>query len=94
MNPTLEHIEWIKRLHKLLLNKHTGTPKECAQKLKISDRTLREDLQIIKEWGGDVCYDRKGFTYYYCNAFDLRIGFEITAITPNEELRITGGRLK
>jgi transcriptional antiterminator len=47
MNLTLEHIERIKRLHKLLLNKHTRPPKECAQKLKISDRTLREDLQII-----------------------------------------------
>ena len=94
MKLTLEHIDRLKHLHKLLLHRQTGTPKECAQKLKISDRTLREDLQIIKEWGGEVCYDRKGFSYYYCNAFDLRIGYEITAITSDEERKIIGGRLK
>ena len=47
MKLTLEHIDRLKHLHKLLLLRQTGTPKECAQKLKISDRTLREDLQII-----------------------------------------------
>jgi len=94
MTHTLKHLERLKRLHKLLLNKQTGSPKECAYKLNISERTLREDLQIIKEWGGEVCYDRKAFTYYYCNVFDLRIGFEITAITPNEERKISGGRIK
>ena len=51
MNFTLKHLERMKRLHQLLLRKRTGTPKDCAQKLKISDRTLREDIQIIKEWG-------------------------------------------
>ena len=93
MSFTLKHLERMKRLHQLLLGKRTGTPKECAQKLKISDRTLREDIQIIKEWGGKVCYDRKAFNYHYSNQFDLRISYEITVITPEGARKITGGRI-
>jgi len=93
MNFTLKHLERMKRLHQLLLRKRTGTPKDCAQKLKISDRTLREDIQIIKEWGGKMCYDRKAFSYHYANQFGLRVSYEITIITPEGARRITRGRL-
>ena len=94
MTITLTHLERLKRLHKLLLEGQTGNPKELAKRLSISPRTLREDLQVIKEWGGDLDYNRKCKTYHYRNDFDLKINVEITVMETEEKRKIYGGRIK
>ncbi len=94
MTLTLKHLTRIKTLHQRIKIAQTGTPDQLSKSLRISKRTLREDLELIRNWGGLVCYDRKDETYYYCSDFDLKIGFEVIAITPAEQRIIYGGTTK
>lgn len=91
MSITLAHLERLKRIHDFLLNENTGNPTHFAKRLSISVRTLREDLNIIKEWGGKVGYNRKGQSYYYQNQFDLHIHFEVVVLCADEQRKIYGG---
>ena len=54
------------RLHELIITKQTGTPKQLAQKLDISDRSLHYYIAFMKsEMKAPVVYDNKLATYIY-----------------------------
>ena len=91
MSLTLAHLERLQQLHEFLLGRKTGPPKSCAERFSISPRTLREDLQIIREWGGKVGYNRKDQTYYYLEEFDLYIHIEVVALSAAKQRKIYGG---
>lgn len=94
MTLTLNHLTRLKSLHQRIKSAQTGTPGQLAKSLHISQRTLREDLELVKHWGGEVCYDRKNTTYHYCNDFDLKINFDVIAITEGQQQHIYGGGSK
>jgi transcriptional antiterminator len=94
MTLTLKHLTRLKSLHQIIKSAQTGTPAQLAKSLHISQRTLREDLELVKHWGGEICYDRKNTTYYYCNDFDLKISFDVIAITEGQQQHIYGGGSK
>ena len=52
-------------LHQFIRTKNTGTPKELACKLEISERQVRGYISLFKELGAPVKYSRKKGTYYY-----------------------------
>ena len=91
MSITLAHLERLKRTHGFLQNGNTGNPTEFAKRLSISVRTLREDLNILKEWGGKVGYNRKDQTYYYQEQFDVHIHVEVVVLCAAEQSKIYGG---
>jgi len=54
------------RLHELIVTKRTGPPKELAQKLDISDRSLHYYIAFMKnEMKAPIVYDNKLSTYIY-----------------------------
>ena len=59
------------RLHELIKAKQTGAPKELAQKLAISERSVNYYIAFMRnELNAPVVYDRKTETYLYeteCN---------------------------
>ena len=91
MSITLAHLERLKRIHDFVKNENTGNPTDFAKLLFISVRTLQEDLNILKEWGGKVEYNRKNQTYYYLDQFDLYIHFEVVVLSAAEQRKIYGG---
>ena len=52
-------------LHQFIRTKNTGTPKELAYKLEISERQVRGYISLFRELGAPVKYSRKKGTYYY-----------------------------
>jgi len=52
-------------LHQFIRTKNTGTPRELAFKLEISERQVRGYISLFKELGAPVKYSRKKGTYYY-----------------------------
>jgi len=58
----LRHIEYIDHL---IFTKSTGTPKQFASKLSISERTLYNYLTIMKEFGAPIVYSKNRQSYYY-----------------------------
>lgn len=55
----------IDRINTLIKRKSTGTPKELAEKLKISERTLYNYINIMKELGAPIKYSKSRCSYYY-----------------------------
>ena len=91
MKLTLEHLLRLQRLHQSIKNENTGTAEGLAKKLNISPRTLRYDLAVLKDWGAQLCFQRKGNTYRYLEHFELKIVLDIEVITADNQFKITGG---
>ncbi|MGW8123348.1 hypothetical protein ACV07N_11870 [Roseivirga echinicomitans] len=69
-------IERIERLHNLIRLKATGTPKECALKLKINERQLYRLINFMKELDAPVYNDI--FANSYCYEYEIEWSFGFT----------------
>lgn len=70
------YLNRIERLDSLIRHKCTGTPKELAKKLDISERWLYIFLDELKtDLGCPIRYDRKRRSYVYDEPGKVTIGF-------------------
>ena len=54
------------RLHELILAKQTGSPKQLAEKLELSERNVHYYIAFMKnEMKAPIVYDSKQETYWY-----------------------------
>jgi len=83
----LKQLERLKRIEKLIQLQATGTPKQFVQRLGISESTLYEDLNILKEMGGKIAYSRTQLSYYFITNAELHLGF-----TNSELQQFKGGQ--
>ncbi|MCH7399021.1 HTH domain-containing protein [Belliella sp. DSM 107340] len=68
-------IERISRLDQLIRLKSTGTPKELANRLEISESTLYETISMMKQLGAPINYDKLRKSYYYQAEGKIEIKF-------------------
>jgi transcriptional antiterminator len=65
-------IRIIKRLHNLLITERSGTPKELAAKLEISERTVYNYISYMKtEMNAPITYDHQKGNYFYKRSCEL-----------------------
>jgi DeoR/GlpR family transcriptional regulator of sugar metabolism len=74
-------IERLERIDQLLRMKATGTPRELAARLNISESTLYDTLQLMKEKDCPIIYDKLKRTYHYDHDGRLEIRFKKIRIT-------------
>ena len=86
-----QSIERISRLHRLIQEEITGTPREVAFKFNVSERTIYLMIDWLKDYGATIKYDRKRRTYFYFKRFDLKINFSIECISEESMIKIDGG---
>jgi predicted DNA-binding transcriptional regulator YafY len=67
----IEQIEALDRLHHLIKRKATGTPEQLAGKFKVSERTIKNLLKILRDRDLPVYYCRNEQTYYYNGDVDI-----------------------
>jgi len=65
----------IERIDALIRRKATGTPKELAYRLGISERGLFNTLKLMKEMGGPINYNASRESYVYEYEVIFSIGF-------------------
>ena len=63
--PAKRFIERIKRIDYLISTKSTGTPKQFAEKLCLSERQLYKYLNNLKDLGAPIKYSKTYSSYYY-----------------------------
>lgn len=85
------YIDRLNLLHKLIMQKRTGTPDELASRLRISSSRLYCILDEMKGYDAPIAYCRQLRTYYYTSPFELSISVEIKALEYNEIRKISGG---
>ena len=62
-----EYQEKLTRIQELAKRNATGSPKELAEKINVSERTLFRLMQNIKEQGIQIEYSREISTYFINN---------------------------
>jgi DNA-binding transcriptional regulator LsrR (DeoR family) len=69
-----EHLEALERLHRLIKLKATGTPTQLAERFNVSQRTMRNLIQDLRDREVSVIaihYCRIQQTYYYEREVDI-----------------------
>jgi transcriptional antiterminator len=87
----LKTLERLQQIHNLILIETTGTPKELASMLKVSDRSLYLLLDQLKAYNACICYCRKRKTYYYLNDFEIQVFVSVKVLSDNEVTNVFGG---
>lgn len=87
-----DYLNRIQRLDNLIRQKRTGSPKELAEKLNISERWLYYFLDELKtDLGCPIRYDRRKRSYVYETPGHVKIGF-IREVEPWQMGKISGGK--
>lgn len=87
----LKTLERVQQLHNLIANEKTGTPKELATLMLISERRVHQLIEELKEMNAPIYYCRKSKTYFYKDNFDLKVTISVTIMNKNEVTQVFGG---
>lgn len=88
---SIKQLERLQQLHQRIEQQNTGTPKELAKFMNISERLLYNLIEELKDISAPICYNRSLKSYYYNDDFELQISISITALSNNEVLQLFGG---
>ena len=77
---SIKNLERLQKLHRLIVNETTGTPKELATRLRVSERLIFCLLDELKDYEANIAYDRKRKTYFYSDDFELDINISVCTI--------------
>ena len=88
---TIKQIERLRRLHHFIKTRQTGSPKELAKRLHISERQVYNMIDYLKDTGAEIKYSRSEQTYFYKNDFDILINVSVEIMLKDEVFKIFGG---
>lgn len=71
----IEKIRLIERVDGLIRRKATGNPSQLAGRLNISERSLYNLINLMKEMEAPVAYCRTMESFYYEYEVDFTVGF-------------------
>ncbi len=71
-----EQLNRFLRLDQLIRLKATGTPKELAKKIGVSESALYEYINEMKEMEAPIKYDKRRNSYCYKEKVRLEFGFK------------------
>ncbi|MEO1545437.1 MAG: DNA-binding protein [Bacteroidota bacterium] len=77
---SIKNLERLQKLHRLIVNETTGTPKELATRLRVSERLIFCLLDELKDYEAKIAYDRKRKTYFYSDDFELDINISVSTL--------------
>lgn len=84
----ISRLQLYDRLHHLIRRHSTGTPKDLAAKFNVSERTVYNMIDILRDYGAEICYCRKRNSFYY--AREVSFSFN-PVLSSKAEAKVTGG---
>ena len=91
---TIKQLERLRKIHEFIKVAHTGTPKEFANRLQLSESQLYNILEDLKIKGFPISYSKSLKSYVYDDDCELEIIYSVKLITSEERIKISGGYLK
>ena len=88
---TLKQLERLRKAHKLIRTERTGSPKEFANKLYISEREMFRTLDYLRELDACISFSRNACSYYYTSDFELLINISVKVMIKEEIRTIYAG---
>lgn len=68
----------LEKLHQLINQERTGTPKELATRMHLSERLVYNLIDRLKEYDAMIAYDRSRKTYYYSDDFQFCVNLSLS----------------
>ncbi|WP_340066804.1 HTH domain-containing protein [Ascidiimonas aurantiaca] len=87
----IRNLERLQRLHLLIESENTGTPKELANQMGISERKVYQLIEELKDLNANIRYSRRLKTYFYENEFKLVVNISVTILSDDELTEVFGG---
>jgi len=87
---SITFINRLKTINRLVRIKGTGTPKQLARRLNMSESSLYIYLSLLKELGAPIAYSKIMNSYYYESDGEFIIGYIDRIEFPLTEQRMTG----
>jgi predicted DNA-binding transcriptional regulator YafY len=79
-----DQIEQLRRVDQLIRMKNTGSPRELAQRLGVSERSIYENITLLcKHFNCPIKYSRLRRTYYYTKPGKVVFHFRAYSDTDN-----------
>jgi len=72
----------LQKINDLILKKNTGTPKEFALKLRVSERCLYKQLTLLKKLGAPIVFCPGANSYQYSQSGGFIFTFDSTPPPP------------
>lgn len=87
----IKHIERLQQVHNLICMECTGSPRELARRMEVSERTVYYLIEQLKDYEAKIGYDRSRKTYFYKEDFVLEVNFSICIGANDEVMEIMEG---
>ena len=84
-------LERIKKINRIIKSANTGSPKEFADELGISESHFYRYIEELQEMGIPILYSRARKTYYYENNTELSLTYSLTIISEQGAKEIIAG---
>ncbi len=89
--PVMKYINKMLRINTLVKHRATGSPRELAGKLGISERRVYEYINNMKELGAPIAFSYYHNSYIYYVNGELVMSFATDQIEKNEARDISAG---
>lgn len=84
-----EQLRLLERLDQLIRLKATGTPAQLASRLEVSERTVYNLIDNLKQLGAEISYCKYRCSYQYDDEIQFR--FNLT-LSESESKKVKGGQ--
>lgn len=88
---TIKQIQQLNKLHGMIMLESTGSPKEMARYMRISERQLYHLLEQLRDMEAPIRFNRRSNTYYYDSEFDLLVNISVQVMKDEKVVSIYGG---
>lgn len=87
----IKTLENLQKLHLLIEAECTGPPRSLARRMELSERSVYNLLEVLKDFNAPVAYNRKRKTYYYEGHFELNFRISLSVTNNNEVTELYRG---
>lgn len=87
----IKTLENLQKLHLLIESECTGPPQSLARRMGLSERSVYNLLEVLKDFNAPVEYSRRRKTYYYSNHFKLDFRISLLVTNNNEVTELFKG---
>lgn len=90
MNAT-KYLDRLKYMNELVKTRRTGSVKELAGRLRISESHLYRLIKDMKDMGAPIEFCRQSNCYYYTREYNLNVKYSVEEISEKGVRKIYGG---
>ena len=87
----LKQQDLLRELVTLIEHERTGTPAELAQRLGVTDRTVKRYIAQLRAMGADISFCSHLNSYHFASPVTFRFGFESVLHTEDTLIENRGG---